>query len=200
MSHYLHSRCLTLRAAGVFVRKAWAVVTLAVILLLAACTDQQWQEQIAALGPEQPSIPMGPLHRSGQPCLLCHSVTGDAPALLAAGTVYRDPRATLAAAGVAVILIDARRQTYVTYSNCAGNFFVFPSEYQPQLPLWVSLRYQLSGQRVQVDMESPMHRDGDCGICHRPTAGPSSAGPVFLSDDPARLSMIPRSDCTAGQQ
>jgi hypothetical protein len=79
------------------------------MLLLAACTDPQWQEHVAALGPEQPSIPMGPLHRSGQPCLVCHSPAGNAPALLAAGTVYREPRATLAAAGVAVILIDARR-------------------------------------------------------------------------------------------
>jgi mono/diheme cytochrome c family protein len=197
--HYLQKRCLELHAAA-FVVKAWGIVGLAVFALLAACVDQQWQEQVAALGPEQPSIPIGPLHRSGQACLLCHSPTGNAPPLLAAGTVYRDPSATLAAAGVAVILIDARRQTYVTYSNCAGNFFVFPSEYQPQLPLWVSLRYQLLGQRVQVDMESPMHRDGDCGSCHRPKAGPSSAGPVFLSDDPARLSMIPRSDCTGGQQ
>lgn len=162
---------------------------------LSACVDPLWQAQVDALGPEQPAVPIGPLHRAGQPCLVCHAAQGNAPAWVAAGTVYRDPGATRAAAGVTVLLIDARRQRYVTHSNCAGNFFVSPSEYQPQPPLWVSLRYSLSDQRVQVDMESPMHKDGDCGICHRAERGPSSAGPVFLSDDPARLARIPMSDC-----
>ena len=163
--------------------------------LLFACADPVWQAQVAALGPEQSDTAAGPLHRRGQPCLLCHSPAGTAPPFSVAGTVYRDPSTDVPGDGVEVVLIDAARRGYVAHSNCAGNFFVFPSEFQPQLPLWVSLRYTLSTARVQVDMESPMHRDGDCGTCHRAPKGPSSAGPVFLSDDPARIPTLPNRSC-----
>lgn len=163
--------------------------------MLSACADPLWQAQVATLGPEQSGTAAGPLHRAGQPCLICHSPTGDAVPLTTAGTVYRDPSAAVPSSGIEVLLIDAARRTYVAHTNCAGNFFVFPSEYQPQLPLWVSLRYTVSGLRAQVDMESPMHRDGDCGACHRAAKGPSSAGPVFLSDDPARIPALPSRPC-----
>lgn len=165
------------------------------LALFGACADPLWQAQIAALGPEQPGIATGPLHRTGQPCLTCHSPSGTATAFSVAGTVYRDPSAQVAGDGVEVVLIDAARRGYVAHSNCAGNFFVFPSEFQPQLPLWVSLRYTLPAGRVQVDMESPMHRDGDCGTCHQNPKGPRSAGPVFLSDDPARIPSLPNRRC-----
>lgn len=167
-------------------------------LLVSACADPLWLEAVAALGPEQPDTPAGPLHRAGQPCLVCHSSSGSAPVLVAAGTVYRDPAAQTPSSGVEVILLDARRRSYVTYSNCAGNFFVAPSEFQPQLPLWVSLRYWQAGRVVQVDMDSPMHKDGDCGACHRSPKGPRSAGPVFLTDDPARFSELSHGDCAEG--
>jgi hypothetical protein len=93
--------------------------------------------------------------------------------------------------GVEVRLIDARRRSFVAFTNCAGSFFVGPQEYEPVLPLWVSL----SGHGLRIDMESPMHRNGDCGICHRSEKGPVSAGPVFLTDDPARIGTIPVSAC-----
>lgn len=176
------------RSLGRAQMAAWAGAFLAA--LTSACADPLWQQQVSALGPEQPPILAGPLHRPGQPCLLCHGAAGLAPSFVAAGTVYRDPHGDVPASGVEVVLIDARRQRYRAHSNCVGNFWVSPSEFQPVMPLWVSLRYRAGQQTWLVDMESPMHRDGDCGACHRAPKGPSSAGPVFLVEDPVRAAEV----------
>lgn len=140
-------------------------------------------EQLAALGPEDPAVLPGPLHRPGQACLLCHSSSGSAPRFTVAGTVYQDPGARRPIGGVEVRLIDAARRRFVAYTNCAGNFYVSPQEFEPVLPLWVSL----SGHGLSIDMESPMNKNGDCAICHQAAKNPSSAGPVYLTDDPSRL-------------
>ena len=154
------------------------------------------QAQIAELGPEEPGVPPGPLHRAGQPCLLCHSATGEAPRFTAAGTVYSSSAVHKSVGGVKVQLIDAARRAHVAYTNCIGNFFVVPQEFEPVLPMWVSL----SGYRATIDMESPMHKDGDCGFCHRPQKSPSSAGPVFLTEDPEKLEQIPKTACSGVQE
>lgn len=155
------------------------------------CSDPVQQEQVAALGPEAPEVPPGPLHRAGQPCLICHGAGGDAPRFTAAGTVISTPELRQPAFGVQVRLIDAARRSYLAYTNCIGNFFIFPQEYEPVLPLWVSL----SGYGAHIDMESPMHKDGDCGFCHGREKNPSSAGPIFLTEDPAQAAKIPPSSC-----
>jgi hypothetical protein len=49
----------------------------------------------AALGPEDPNVPEGPLHRAGQPCAVCHRDGGEDPTFVFAGTVYRDPVETI---------------------------------------------------------------------------------------------------------
>lgn len=148
-----------------------------VLALAAGCQDPLRSEQIAALGPEEASIPIGPLHRTGQPCLLCHSEEGGSTPLTVAGTIYQTPSARSPAAGVAVALRDSARRSYVTYSNCAGNFYVSPAEFQPVMPLWVTIR----AAELQVVMESPMNKDGDCATCHARSVSSQSAGPVFLS-------------------
>ena len=43
---------------------------------LAACVDESHELQVQALGAEVPGVPMGPLHRPGQPCLVCHGDQG----------------------------------------------------------------------------------------------------------------------------
>lgn len=141
------------------------------------CLDPLRREQIDALGPEEASTPVGALHRAGQPCLLCHSEGGTSTPFTVAGTIYETPSARSPAAGVAVELRDSARRSYVAYSNCAGNFFVSPAEFQPVMPLWVSIRTR----ELAVVMESPMNKDGDCATCHAPSISSQSAGPVFLS-------------------
>lgn len=165
-------------------------------LLASGCEDPVRQEQIAALGPEAANVLPGPLHRPGQPCLLCHEALGPAPRFTVAGTVFQAPSEAQPVGGTEVRLIDSARRSFVAYTNCVGSFFVTPTEYEPVLPLWVSL----SGLGLQIAMESPMHKDGDCGACHQGKKSQSSAGHVFLSDDPLLADALPTGLCHGGPQ
>lgn len=149
-----------------------------VAALSGGCEDPVLEAQLAELGSEDPAVPEGPLHRPGQPCLLCHAAPGRAPRFTAAGTVYLRASTQEPAGGIEVRLVDAARRRFVAYTNCAGNFYVSPREYEPELPMWVSL----SGQGLRIDMESPMNKNGDCAICHQRDKAPSSAGHVYLTD------------------
>ena len=83
----------------------------------------------AALGPEAPNVPKGPLHRAGQPCAVCHRDGGEDPTFVFAGTVYRDPVEKIAVADAKVVLTDAAGHTFMTTTNCVGNFYVKTSEF-----------------------------------------------------------------------
>ena len=154
---------------------------LAMLGLLMGCSpiDPIHQSQRSALGPESPAIPIGPRHRPGQPCAVCHGEGDDAPPFSVAGTVYRDDLSTLPLADVAIELVDAQKRTFVAHTNCAGNFFVTPSEFTPVAPFWISLRF---GDNVAV-MESPIHREPSCAACHGDPISRQSAGHVFLTAD-----------------
>lgn len=155
------------------------------------CGDPVRDEQIAALGPEDPAVQLGPLHRPGQPCLLCHADAGIAPRFSVAGTVFLTPETAKPIGGVEIRLIDAARRWFVAYTNCAGNFFVEPQQYEPVLPLWATA----TGYGAQIEMDSPMNKDGDCNTCHRSKKSPSSAGLVFLAESAAALTTAPAGAC-----
>ena len=174
--HKAMSVLAKLKPSSVIPRRSSSRFVLA-LALAAGCQDPLRSEQIDALGPEEASIPIGPLHRTGQPCLLCHSEGGISTPFTVAGTIYQTPSGRSPAAGVAVALRDSARRSYVAYSNCAGNFYVSPAEFQPVMPLWVTIR----SAELQVVMESPMNKDGDCATCHARSVSSQSAGPVFLS-------------------
>lgn len=191
LTHCVSSSWLASRPTPAAGRGAtlWRLVLVAA--LAGGCQDPVRQEQIDKLGPEAPGVLPGPLHRPGQPCLLCHELAGLAPRFTAAGTVFQTPAKQQPVGGIQVQLIDAARRWFVAYTNCAGNFFVMPQEFEPVMPLWVSL----SGQSLHIDMESPMNKDGDCGTCHQGTKSPSSAGYVFLADDAPPSEPAPTSAC-----
>jgi hypothetical protein len=169
----------------------FAVLFGTAICLLAACRDPAIEAQIAALGPEDPAVPIGPLHRPNQPCVVCHQEAGNAGAFLFGGTVYLDPKELQPVGGVEVALMDSAGSIHRTTTNCAGNFFVRPTEWQPRLPVWTTL---IAGEH-RIDMESPIFREGSCSVCHFRPAGPRSAGHVFLSDDPMEPVPLPPSNC-----
>ena len=74
---------------------AWS----AALVALAAC-DPVHGDAISALGPEAPDVRQGPLHRPGQPCLLCHDgALGDPQRFTIAGTVFETQGARNAPAG-----------------------------------------------------------------------------------------------------
>jgi hypothetical protein len=144
-----------------------------------ACADPVRDAAIAELGAESPGVPVGPLHRPGQPCLACHG-SGDVSVFSVAGTVYAREGTSTPLNDVTVRLIDAAGQKFDAATNCAGNFFVRPSELTVQYPLWVTLAV---GDHT-IDMESPVFREGSCAPCHLAPKGPASAGPVyFLLDE-----------------
>lgn len=172
------------------------LIWLLIIRQAAGCSfaDPSRDAVFESLGPEPPGVPPGPLHRPGQPCLVCH---GEAPGISVfsvAGTVYKD-RASLAPLGeVEIALVDVKGRTFKAKSNCAGNFFIRPAQFEPAYPLWVTLRL---GQ-VTTEMESPIFRAGACATCHSGTPASDSAGAVVLLEDPAVAPELPPDACVPG--
>jgi len=158
--------------------------------LLGGCGDPVRDSAVDRLGPEVSGVPKGPLHRPGQPCLLCHSDAGGEEPFSLAGTVYIDAPSATVIDGVEVHIVDSAGKKFSTVTNCAGNFIARPSDYSPDFPCWVSLR---SGN-VLREMDSPIYREGSCAACHSDPRNPASAGHVFLIDDPT-IEQAPVSKC-----
>ncbi|AKT42079.1 uncharacterized protein CMC5_063020 [Chondromyces crocatus] len=144
-------------------------------MALLGCTDPLKEAAIIELGGEDPAIPAGPLHRAGQPCLLCHDGGVTTP-FSVAGTIHRLADAPVAAGGVVVSLVDKRGVTFEAATNCAGNFFVRPGDFTPEYPMWVTIE---RGEWRQ-EMESPVNGDGSCATCHTSETGTRSAGQVYI--------------------
>jgi hypothetical protein len=107
-----------------------------------------------------------------------------------AGTVFADANSTKPVDSVNVILIDADGTVFTASTNCAGNFYVAPKDFSPHYPMWVTMRLA----KVQRDMESPAYREGSCAACHVDPRSPSSAGHVYMIDDPT-VETLPPSGC-----
>jgi hypothetical protein len=167
---------------------AWAAV-----LALSACADPVHSHQVDALGGEQPGVPEGPLHRPGQPCVTCHGDYGPADSEFSfAGTVYQDAVGTQPLPDVRVTLIDSSGKTHETGTNCAGNFFVIKSDYQPVYPVWTTIFFGTQGgQPIPKEMSSPIYREGSCATCHSDPASADATGHVYLSEDPLPLPPSP---------
>jgi hypothetical protein len=144
------------------------------LLALTSCSDPVQSTRIEALGSERSGVAKGPLHRPGQPCVLCHDGSGPR-AFSVAGTVYSADGSSAAAAGVRVELTDSTGATFTTASNCAGNFFVEPADFTPLYPMWVAL--ETAGERIEMD--TPVARDGSCASCHARESSAASPGVVY---------------------
>lgn len=145
------------------------------VLCVAAC-DPVLERGITALGGEAPGVHPGPLHRPGQPCLLCHDgAPGDPQEFSVAGTAFRTASDEQAAVGARVQLKAADGSSFTLVSNRAGNFFIEPRTWNPVYPLQVSIDYESQ----TVSMVSNIGRDGACAGCHVDPAGPDSPGHVF---------------------
>jgi hypothetical protein len=150
---------------------------------VAACDlDPVHSSLVSKLGPEAASIPKNELHRAGQPCVVCHGDEGPASAKFSiAGTVFYGPGTAtdmqgnliplIGASGVTVYIEDDLGRTYPTTTNCVGNFFVSPSEYQPQYPLLITVagvpKGSLTMNTLQQSMHSQIGREPSCGMCHQ---------------------------------
>jgi hypothetical protein len=156
-----------------------------------APVDPQHEAAVAALGPEDPKIPVGPLHRAGQPCMLCHDLGEDATAFNLAGTVYRDNVSATPLTDAEVLVVDAAANHFTAHTNCFGNFYVGATGFEPVWPFWVTIRQGANDSA----MGSPVHRERSCAACHFNPAGPRTAGQVYLTSDDFVVPMIPVRAC-----
>jgi hypothetical protein len=158
---------------------------------LPACADPVHDEAVAKLGGEVTGVEPGPLHRPGQPCVLCHSSRGGESELSLAGTVYVDALSLTPIEDVEVHIVDAEERRFVALTNCAGNFFIRPEEFEPRFPIWIGLE---RGTIVR-DMATPIYREGSCAACHSDPKNLSSAGHVFLIENLVEEPLVPVSRC-----
>lgn len=160
-------------------------------LLAPSCANPITDDAIEALGEERPGDEPGPFHRSGQPCVLCHSIAGGAdPVLVLGGTVFADQSSFLPVEGARVIVYDAVGDEYAMVSNCVGNFYLEDEGSIPQFPLAVEVecpRYDAEGNQLDtpkvIAMNSWISRDGSCATCHSLEGKEvDSTGWIFCND------------------
>jgi hypothetical protein len=164
-----------------------ATTLLGVAMLLASC-DPVVDDARSALGPETPGVRQGPLHRPGQPCILCHDgAIGDPQAFSVAGTVFETSGARNPSESATVTLIDANATQAELVTNAAGNFYTTPSQYSPTYPVQVTIHRPGGGlvrmQTLIAGNGANEPNNGSCASCHFDPAGPSSSGHVCLELD-----------------
>lgn len=183
-------------------------------LLFVACSDPVRSNAIDKLGGEQPGVPAGPLHRPGQPCVLCHDGSGPGNIVLAfGGTVYQKQDTSTPMVGAIVHFRDSVGAEYRTATNCAGNFFIVDGDYNPTWPVFVKVEYALTvvtpagPQTVVLNprMTSPIYntdgstvaglRDRSCANCHSDPPSPTSEGHVYLAPQGGASIPFPQVSC-----
>jgi hypothetical protein len=146
--------------------------------LLVGCEDATHDEQVQALGGETPGVPRGPLHRPGQPCLICHGGLGPAShPFSVAGTVYAVRSQSAPAVGAQVQIEDINGSLATATTNAAGNFYVPLVTWQPTYP--TQMQVSLGGLSQQ--MATHAGRNGSCAGCHTSPQGPTSPGAVYVA-------------------
>ncbi len=174
---------------------------LALSLVVAACESPINSELVTSLGPEVPGVEESEFHRYGQPCLACHGTYGgEGPEMSVAGTVFATPNDDIPVAGAKVVLIDANGARHESITNCAGNFYVEPSQFEPLYPMHVEVECPLPDGTVRrAVMGTRVNREGACAGCHdKGPASPTSPGQVYcLESQPTPPFAIP-TPCAGG--
>lgn len=147
-----------------------------------SCTDPVPDMAVARLGPEADGVSPGPLHRPGQPCLVCHSARGPASdrPFAVAGTVFEkaSPDSPLAAR----IEIHLRDSEYhspgIFETNEVGNFWITEDQW-PDIAFPLKVGIKRDGKTKT--MTTTINREGSCNFCHKPATESRYALP---SDEP----------------
>ncbi|MFI5301930.1 MAG: hypothetical protein ACHREM_27895 [Polyangiales bacterium] len=157
----------------------WVTALAAAVAMAASWScDPVHNNAIAALGPEDPSVPKGPLHRPGQDCNICHGGSGPGgKAFVAAGTVYAAYDDAAPLNGATIVLTDANGYTppqsmLPITTNAAGNFYITTDDWAPTFPVSVAVTYK--GVATPTQMFSHMGKAGSCAKCHQGAATAST--------------------------
>lgn len=155
-----------------------AYLVMVAVAMQAGCNDATHDDQVSALGPEDPSVAPGPNHRPNQPCLTCHGGLGPAQQQFSiGGTVYAVQGQSAPAVGATVMIEDFTGAVGTAQSNAAGNFFITVHEWTPTYPILP----QVTLGSVTKPMNTYVGRDGSCADCHLDPASPASAGHVYIT-------------------
>lgn len=153
----------------------------------ASCTDPVLDQTIEDQGNETQGIEKGEYHRAGQRCVACHLEGGKSSTVFSiAGTIFAQPARQVGVGGVEVRMTDSDGTKYTAKTNCVGNFFVKPSEWNPKFPILVDI-FKGGTRR---SMRSQIGRAADCAECHHldiPVKDPLSQMPhiyLFGGDEP----------------
>jgi len=162
-------------------RSPTRVGPLAVVLAIAAVAacgmDPIHDGAVAEQGKETTGVPIGEFHRAGQPCVVCHADSGPASTVFSvAGTVFAGPNNTVGVGGATVQMTDAKGSKFEKTTNCVGNFFVKPSDWDPAFPILV----RVAKGAAKRSMKTPIGREPSCGNCH-----------VRVIDDDNRFGSMP---------
>lgn len=172
---------------------ALVVASAALAPLLAACGDPVHDAQVQALGPENPSIPVGQYHRAGQPCVVCHGPEGPASAqFVLAGTVFSGKSTTIGVNLAYVDFLDDSRTRFCAPTNCVGNFFVSINDWSPGFPIDVGVIWPVANPTsnclaadsdgvTSTPMPTHIGREGSCANCHYDPPGLNSTGHVYIN-------------------
>jgi hypothetical protein len=140
-----------------------SLVTLGIAL--ASCSDPVRDGRLKALGEEAQNVPVGEFHRAGQSCVLCHTKDGPASGTVfsIAGTIFAQPGPATGVDGVTIAFTDSGGSQFTTKTNCVGNFFVKPAEWDPAFPVLVRI---YKGDRSKT-MQGQIGRERSCAFCHK---------------------------------
>jgi hypothetical protein len=146
------------------------ITVLAFAATAASCGDPVKDGRIHALGDEIQGIPVGEFHRAGQPCVICHTKDGPASGSVfsVAGTIFAQPGPAVGVDQVTVAFTDSAGSQYTTSTNCVGNFFVKPDQWDPAYPVLVRI---YKGDRSKT-MQGQIGRSRSCGFCHHDPVNP----------------------------
>jgi hypothetical protein len=163
-------------------------VLFSAVFALAAggCANPVQDAKIEALGEEIAGVDEGEFHRPGQPCTVCHDEYGGAPVFSIAGTIFSIPAIEGSKPrpvnNARVTLTDTTGNPRTVTTNCVGNFFLTPEQYDPQFPVHVVVEADLpdDGGVLRKSMATDIGRERSCGGCHVGAPSTSSPGWVWV--------------------
>ena len=119
----------------------------------------------------------------GNACIACHSM-GGGPTLSVAGTVYptaHEPGNCNGAAGVNVIITDAKGQVFTLPTNSVGNFGCGPRA-RTGFPACAGFTAPYNAEVISKGVVRHMvakQTTGDCNSCHTETGAMSAPGRIM---------------------
>ena len=129
----------------------------------------------------RPASRAGPLHRPGQPCVLCHDGSiGNPPGSPSPAPCTSTPTISQPAVGASVALTDSQGHVFDTTTNAGRQLLrADRTSSQPVYPMKVAVAYG----GVTVNMTADVGRNGSCAACHFDPPGPASPGHVYIPPD-----------------